>query len=92
MKLYIGNLPFSATEDEIRELFGQHGTVHEINLITDRHTGQPRGFGFIEMDDAEATTAMSALDGKELGGRNLKVNQARARTENREGGGQRNRW
>ena len=95
MKLYVGNLPFSATEDEIRELFGQHGTVHEVNLITDRQTGQPRGFGFIEMDDAEANAAISALDGTEMGGRNLKVNQARARTEGGRGGGgggRRDRW
>jgi RNA recognition motif-containing protein len=93
MKIYVGNLPFSATEDQIRDLFGQHGTVHEINLITDRDTGQPRGFGFIEMDDAEATAAISALDGTEMGGRNLKVNQARPRGEGRGGGGrQRSRW
>ena len=85
MKLYIGNLPFSATEAELRELFGQHGTVHEVNLITDRYTGKPRGFGFIEMDDAEATAAISALDGTEMNGRNLKVNQARARSDSREG-------
>jgi len=93
MKIYVGNLPFSATEDQIRDLFGQHGTVHEINLITDRDTGQPRGFGFIEMDDAEATAAINALDGTEMGGRNLKVNQARPRGEGRGGGGrQRSRW
>ncbi len=91
MKLYVGNLPFSVTEDELRALFAQHGQVHEVNVIMDRDTGRPRGFGFVQMDDEEATAAMRALDGTEMGGRNLKVSQARARTENR-GGGQRDRW
>ena len=95
MKIYVGNLPFSATEDEIRELFGQHGTVHEVNLITDRQTGQPRGFGFLEMDDTEGAAAISALDGTEMGGRRLNVNKAKPRTDNRGGGGGgggRDRW
>lgn len=87
MKLYLGNLPFSASESEIRELFGQHGTVHSVNLITDRDTGQPRGFGFVEMDDADATAAMKALDGTDMGGRSLKVNEARPRNEGGGGGG-----
>ena len=80
-KIYIGNLPFSATEDEIRELFAKHGTVESINLVNDRETGRPRGFGFVEMDDEGATAAISALDGTELGGRNLRVNEARPREE-----------
>lgn len=80
-KIYIGNLPFSATEDEIRELFSKHGTVESINLVNDRETGRPRGFGFVEMDDEGATAAISALDGTELGGRNLRVNEARPREE-----------
>jgi RNA recognition motif-containing protein len=94
MKLYVGNLPFSATEHEVRELFGQHGTVHEVNLITDRQTGQLRGFGFVEMDDSAATAAMNALNGTEMGGRNLNVNEARPRDDSRGGGGggRRDRW
>ena len=94
MKLYVGNLPFSATEAEIRELFSKHGTVEEINLITDRDTGRPRGFGFVEMDDEGANAAINALNGTDMGGRSLTVNQARAR-ENRGGGGgggRRDRW
>ena len=83
-KIYVGNLPFSATEDEVRDLFAQHGTVTSVNLITDRDTGRPRGFGFVEMEDIGE--AVSALDGAMLGGRNLKVNEARPR-EDRGGGG-----
>lgn len=90
-RIYVGNLPFSATEDEIRELFSQHGTVEAVNLITDRETGRPRGFGFVEMGDEEATAAISALDQKEMGGRNLKVNEAKPR-EDRGGGRSQNRW
>jgi RNA recognition motif-containing protein len=92
MKIYVGNLPFSATEDEIRELFGEHGTVRSVNLITDRDTGRPRGFGFVEMDDTEGAAAIRALDGTELGGRNLKVSEAQPRRDNQGGGGRRNRW
>ena len=66
---------------EIRELFAKHGTVESINLVNDRETGRPRGFGFVEMDDEGATAAISALDGTELGGRNLRVNEARPREE-----------
>ncbi len=84
-RIYIGNLPFSATEDEVRELFGKHGEVVTVNLIMDRETGRPRGFGFVEMDDAGAAAAISALDGTEMDGRNLRVNEARAREER--GGG-----
>ncbi|HNT37210.1 MAG TPA: RNA-binding protein [bacterium] len=82
-KLYVGNLPFSATEDEIRDLFSEHGTVHSVRLITDRETGRPRGFGFVEMDGDAAEAAASALNGQDMGGRALKVNEAR----DREGGG-----
>jgi RNA recognition motif-containing protein len=84
-KLYVGNLAFSASEKEIRELFGQYGTVSSVSLITDRETGQPRGFGFVEMEDG-ADNAIRALDGKEVGGRTIKVNEARPR-EDRGGGG-----
>lgn len=92
MKLYVGNLPFSATEDEIREMFGKHGGVHEVKLVTDRDTGRPRGFGFVEMGDDEGTAAIRALNGMELGGRNLTVNEARPRAETRGGTGRSNRW
>jgi RNA recognition motif-containing protein len=75
-KIYVGNLPFSATDSEIRELFGQHGTVESVSLITDRDTGRPRGFGFVEMSRADASRAIQNLNGKELGGRPLRVNEA----------------
>ena len=86
-KLYVGNLPFSATEAEINELFGKHGTVHSIALINDRETGRPRGFGFVEMDDDAATAAISALNGQEMGGRDLRVNEAEDRPRRGGGGG-----
>jgi RNA recognition motif-containing protein len=86
-KLYVGNLPFSATDEEINELFGQHGTVHSVALINDRETGRPRGFGFVEMDDDAAMAAMQALDGAEMGGRTLRVNEAQDRRGGGGGGG-----
>ncbi len=86
-KLYIGNLPFTATDDEIKELFGAHGTVHSVALINDRETGRPRGFGFIEMDDDAAVKAQQALDGHEMGGRALKVNEAQDKPRGGGGGG-----
>jgi RNA recognition motif-containing protein len=86
-KLYVGNLPFSATEADIRELFEPHGSIESVNVITDRETGRPRGFAFVEMNDAEsASKAMQALDGRDLSGRNLKVNEANERPA-RSGGG-----
>jgi RNA recognition motif-containing protein len=78
-KLYVGNLPYSATEDELRELFEQHGTVHSVSIISDRETGQPRGFAFVEMDDAGADAAIGALEQTQFGGRTLRVNEARPR-------------
>ena len=76
-KLYVGNLSFSATEDELRELFGRHGSVDSVKLITDRETGRPRGFAFVEMSEPSAASdAIRALDGSQLGGRALKVNEA----------------
>lgn len=75
-KLYVGNLPFSATEDSIRTLFAVHGTVEKISLINDRDTGRPRGFGFVEMSGADAARAQEALNGKEFDGRTLKINEA----------------
>jgi hypothetical protein len=79
MKLYVGNLPFTATEDQVRTLFAPHGTVDKVSLVNDRETGRPRGFGFVEMPNADATRAMQALDGKDFGGRPLKVNEAQER-------------
>jgi RNA recognition motif-containing protein len=84
-KLYVGNLPFSATEDSVRELFAAHGTVEKVALINDRDTGQPRGFGFVEMSGADAQRAMQSLNGKDFGGRPLKVNEAQDKP--RGGGG-----
>lgn len=86
-KLYIGNLPFSATEAELREVFEQHGTVESINVITDRETGRPRGFAFIEMEDSGADAARQALDGKDIGGRNIRVDEAHDRRGGGGGGG-----
>jgi RNA recognition motif-containing protein len=79
MKLFVGNLPYSATEDAIRQLFEAHGRVNKVSLINDRETGQPRGFGFVEMDNAEAARAMQALNGQDFQGRRLKVNEAIAK-------------
>ncbi len=79
-KIYVGNLPFSASDDEIRTMFGEFGDVDTVNLITDRDTGRPRGFGFVEMSDG-ADEAISALHQKDMGGRSLNVNEARPRTE-----------
>ena len=91
MKIYVGNLAFETTEAEVTELFSQHGEVSEVALITDRDTGRPRGFGFVEMrNEQSARNAIAALDGVEIGGRQIKVNEARARTDR--GGGQRKRW
>lgn len=78
-KIYVGNLPFSATEEEIRQLFAQYGTVQSVSLITDRDTGRPRGFGFVEMSGADASRAIQNLNGKNMGGRPLRVNEAQER-------------
>lgn len=86
-KLYVGNLPFTATEESVRELFSQHGTVEKISLISDRDTGRPRGFGFVEMSSADASRAMQALNGKDFDGRALKVNEAQERERSGGGGG-----
>ena len=74
--IYVGNLPFSSTEDEIRDLFSPYGNVQSVKFIMDRETGRFRGFGFVEMDDNEANEAIEALNGKSVGGRNLRVNEA----------------
>ena len=86
-KVYVGNLPFSATEDEIRDLFGQHCTVESVALITDRETGRPRGFGFVELNDDGLSAVIDALDGYELGGRELRVNEAQSKGRSGGGGG-----
>jgi RNA recognition motif-containing protein len=86
-KLFVGNLPFSATEQSVRALFEQHGTIESLALINDRETGKPRGFGFIEMSNADASKAMQALNGKDFDGRALKVNEAQSKERSGGGGG-----
>jgi hypothetical protein len=88
-KLYVGNLSFSSSEDDVRDHFAPYGEVISVNLITDRETGRLRGFGFVEMDDEGANAAIQALDGKELGGRTLKVNEAQDKPRSGGGGGRR---
>ncbi len=85
-RIYVGNLPFSASDEECRAMFGEYGEVESVSLITDRDTGRPRGFGFVEMSSG-ADEAIQALNGTEMGGRSLTVNEARPRTERRGGGG-----
>jgi RNA recognition motif-containing protein len=93
-KIYVGNLPFTATEDQVRGLFAEHGAVQSISLPMDRETNRPRGFGFVEMGQADATRAIQAVNGKDLGGRALRVNEAqdKPRTGGGGGGGGGNRW
>jgi len=91
-KVYVGNLPFEMTEEDLQELFQPHGTVTSAKVITDRETGRARGFGFVEMERAEdAQKAIQSLDGKDFKGRSLKVNLAKPREERSSGGGGR-RW
>ena len=84
-KIYVGNLPFSANETEVRALFSQHGTVESVSLPTDRETGRPRGFGFVEMSQADAARAIQNLNGYSMNGRPLRVNEAQDKP--RTGGG-----
>src|SRR5689334_10909637 len=85
--LYVGNLPHSTTEDELRNLFQAHGAVERVSMVTDRETGRSRGFAFVEMTDAgEAEKAIAALNGTELGGRALKINEAKPKTDRPRGG------
>ena len=79
--IYVGNLPFSASDEDIRTLFSQYGTVHAVKLVMDRETGRPRGFGFVEMEAGDAAAAIERLNGTEFGGRTLRVNEARERAE-----------
>jgi cold-inducible RNA-binding protein len=92
-KLFVGNLSFETTENDLQDAFGAHGTVTETNLLRDRETGRPRGFGFITMSSAEeAQKAIDALNGKEIGGRALTVNVAKPREERAPGGGGRREY
>lgn len=88
--IYVGNLPFSATEDEVRDLFANYGEVKEVRMISDRETGRPRGFGFVRMDPAEADSAIEGLNGTDLGGRTLRINEAQDRKPGGGGGPRRN--
>ncbi len=89
-KLYVGNIPFTTTESDLRELFEEHGSIESVNVITDRETGRSRGFAFVELEDASsAEKAMRALDGRDMGGRTLRVNEANERGG---GGGGRSRY
>ena len=92
-KLYVGNLSFDTAEDDITDAFSAYGTVASVNVITDRETGRPRGFAFVEMgSDAEAQAAIEGLDGQQLGGRSLRVNVAKPREPRDGGGGGGGRW
>jgi RNA recognition motif-containing protein len=87
-RLYVGNLSYDTNELELRELFGQSGTVAEVKVVMDRETGRPRGFAFVEMStDAEAQDAIAQLNGRDLGGRTIKVNEAEERGGRGGGGG-----
>ena len=86
-KIYVGNLPFTASEADIRTLFSQHGTVESVSLPTDRDTGRPRGFGFVEMSQADAAKAIQSLNGQDMGGRPLRVNEAQDKPRGGGGGG-----
>ncbi|BDQ38800.1 RNA-binding protein [Pseudodesulfovibrio nedwellii] len=79
--IYVGNLPWSSTEEDVRAAFETYGEVVSVKLINDRETGRPRGFGFVEMEDNGALEAIESLDGSDMGGRNIKVNEARPRPE-----------
>jgi RNA recognition motif-containing protein len=87
--LYVGNLSFASTETQVRELFEEHGSIQSLAWITDRDTGRFRGFAFIEMEDSAANAAIKALDGQLVDGRELRVNEARPKTDSRGGGGRR---
>ena len=95
-RLYVGNLSFNTTELELRDVFSQHGTVAETKMVMDRETGRPRGFAFVEMgSEQDAKQAIDQLNGRELGGRTLTVNEAQERSGgggSRGGGGGRGRW
>jgi RNA recognition motif-containing protein len=88
MKIYVGNLSYQTTEDDVRKAFEGHGQVSSVAIITDKFSGESKGFGFVEMDNKdEAMAAMAAVNGMEMNGRNLNVSEARPKTENRDRGG-----
>jgi RNA recognition motif-containing protein len=95
-KIYVGNLPWSATDAELRDLFSTIGTVHSAAVVSDRETGRSRGFGFVEMDEGDAEKAISELNGRDMDGRALRVNEAQERQRRGGGGGGggggRDRW
>ena len=92
-KLYVGNLPFSSSEDDLRELFETHGSVESVAIIMDRDTGRPRGFAFVEMETNDsAQSAIRALDGTQFGGRSIRVNEAQDKRRGDSGGERRARW
>jgi len=93
MNIYVGNLDYKTTEDEIKAAFEQHGEVESVNIITDKYSGQSKGFAFVTMpNDDEAQAAMDALDGQMLGGRNIKIDKARPRKNRGKGQNRSNRW
>lgn len=85
-RIYVGNVPYTATEDELRGLFGAHGEVESVKIVMDRETGQPRGFAFVEMEDRGGSAAIAALDQAEMGGRKLRVDEAKPREGGEAGG------
>jgi len=88
MNIYVGNLSYAVKEDDLRQAFEEFGQVSAVNILTDRYSGQSKGFGFVEMPDKEeAQAAISGLNGREMSGRTLNVNEARPRDDNRRGGG-----
>jgi cold-inducible RNA-binding protein len=91
-KLFVGNLPFSANEASVRALFAQHGTVDSVAVIMDRETGKPRGFAFVEMPNDDASRAIQGLNGQDMDGRALKVNEAQDKPRNNDSGGARRRY
>jgi cold-inducible RNA-binding protein len=91
--IYVGNLSYTATEDELREAFAQYGKVASVSIVKERDTGRPRGFAFVEMSDGkEAAVAIRELNLREIGGRSITTNEARPRTERASGGGRRRSW
>ncbi len=88
MNIYIGNLPYNTSEDDLRDLFSAHGEVSSVNVIIDRDSGRSKGFGFVEMPDkAQAESAINAINQTDVSGRSVRVNEARPRNDNRGGGG-----
>ena len=93
MKIYVGNMSYDTTEENLRQTFGEFGEVVSVNIITDRDSGRPKGFGFVEMGSKEeATAAIEALNGQDMNGRQVNVNEAKPRTDSGNRGGGRNRY